>query len=115
MSPFFSIGGRKCLGVAILIRRVVSFSYVKSEIRSNGRGVAAWFSMYNTSFLATHVCSNIHQTLKGCVCAPKRYHMTNSWRKKGQGHSGGPYIVKTRGVPLRIKYQSPLPGAHLRG
>ena len=50
--PFFSVGVRKCLGVAILIRRVASFSYVKSEIRSDGRGVAVWFSMYGTPFLA---------------------------------------------------------------
>ena len=50
--PFFSVGVRKCLGVAILIRRVASFSHVKSEIRPDGRGVAVWFSMYNTSFLA---------------------------------------------------------------
>ena len=50
--PFFTVGVRKCLGVAILIRRVASFSYVKSEIRFDGRGVAVWFSMYGTPFLA---------------------------------------------------------------
>ena len=49
--PFFSVGVRKCVGVAILIRRVAKFSYVKSEVWSNGRCVAVWFSMYNTSFL----------------------------------------------------------------
>ena len=50
--PFFTVGVCKCLGVAILIRRVASFSYVKSEIRSDGGGVAVWFSMYGTPFLA---------------------------------------------------------------
>ena len=43
--PFFSISVRKCLGVAILIRTVASFSYVKSEIRPDGDDVAVWFSM----------------------------------------------------------------------
>ena len=50
--PFFSVGVRKCLGVAILIHGVASFSYFTSEVRRDGRGVAVWFSMYNTSFLA---------------------------------------------------------------
>ena len=50
-AAFVSIGVRKCLGVAILIRRVASFSCVKSETRSDGRGVVVWFSMYDTSFL----------------------------------------------------------------
>ena len=31
--------------------RGTRFSYVNSETRSNGRGVAVWFSMYDTSFL----------------------------------------------------------------
>ena len=52
--PFFSIGVQKCLGVAILIRRVASFSYLKSEIRPDGCGLAVWFSMYNTIGLYLH-------------------------------------------------------------
>ena len=31
---------------------MVSFSYFKTEVRPDGRGVAVWFSMYNTHFLA---------------------------------------------------------------
>ena len=53
---FFFVCVRKCLGVAVLIRRVASFSYVKLETRSDGRGVALWFSMYNTSFIAIGLC-----------------------------------------------------------
>ena len=49
--PFFSVGVRKCPCVAILICRVAGFSYVKSEVRSNGCCVAVWLSMYDTSFL----------------------------------------------------------------
>ena len=48
---FFYVSVRKSPGVAVLIRRVASFSYVKSETRSDGHGVAVWFSMHNTSFL----------------------------------------------------------------
>ena len=39
-------------------------------------------------------------------------HMTNSCPKIGQGTDGGRYIVKTKGVPLRINNQPPLLGAH---
>ena len=51
-APFFSVGVRECLGVAILIRTIANFSYVKSEVRPDVRGVAVWYSMYNTSFLS---------------------------------------------------------------
>ena len=70
--------------------------------------------MRPTQLHENHVRNHIHQVFKGCARAQQSYHVTNSWRKKAQGRDGGRYIVKTRGAPLRIKYQSPLPGAHLR-
>ena len=51
-AAFFSTVSRKCLGVAILIRRDDSYVFHRVDIRSDGHGVAVWFSLAGCSIFA---------------------------------------------------------------
>ena len=63
-AAFFSVGVRKCLGVAILIRRVANLFYVKSATESYGRGAAVWFSIYDTYFLVIGLYLHVSRQYK---------------------------------------------------
>ena len=54
-ASFFSLTNRKCLGVAVLIRRDDGYAFHRVDIRADSRGVAVWFGLAGAPLLVIGV------------------------------------------------------------